>query len=188
MAPDPREQRLLEALERFLSFVVLEAPFAEAGVRNAWEELTRLVAAEGDLAARDEWVGGLLGMYGGMGSVNDFPWSEGAEAAKEELYARLVDARSLYHARAGGEHHDPASFPTLEVGERVRLVEGRTYHVDTSGKQFTVDPEVFPVADVWTVTRAYGPDITGTPTYGLSFRNRHVQARVSALEVVSDAR
>lgn len=182
MPAHPSERGLLEALERFLGFVTVEAPFAEAGVRDALEHLNALVADSGPVEARDEWVQNLLGMYGGMGSVNDFPWSPGGNEAKEALYARLQDARRLYFGLAGGEQHDPASFPVLEVGARVRVVQGSTYHVDNSGKRFTVEPDAFPPDAVWEVRIAYDPDITGTPTYGISFANRYVQARVSALE------
>ncbi len=179
------ELALLNVLERFTEFAAAEAPFAEENLRNTLADLRRLVEENGEPEARDGLVRALLGMYGGMGSVNDWPWSKGAEDAKEELYNCLVAALGVYWGLKGGERHDPASFPVLEVGTRVRLVRDGVYAVDTAGTHHAVDRETFPTDDVWEVRMAYGPDITGTPTYGISAGDRYVSARVSALEVIA---
>ena len=180
------ERELLEVLDRFVRCVSVEAPFNEESVGRARDELRELVEEEGPPEEKDGWVLKLLGMYGGMGSVNDFPWSGPCEAITEELYRRLTTARGVYHGLAGGERHDPATFPELATGTRVRLLPGSTYYVDTSGTEHTVDDELSSPDDVWEIVASYGPDITGVPAYGLAHADRLVSARIVAIRKLDD--
>jgi hypothetical protein len=178
------EQGLLRAVRRFAERVAVEAPFAEKNVSAARERLEDLVRAGGPVAEKDSVVCALLGMYGGMGSVNDFPWSPKGERAKQVLYDALIDARRSYFSQAGGESHDPASFALLEIGTCVRLIQGSTFHIDSRGRMFIVESREFPPEEVWDIRAQFPPDITGMPTYSLSCGNRQVVARHEALQQV----
>lgn len=177
---DP-EQELIAAVDRFLACVVVEAPFAADNLRAARDRLATLVAEGGADAAKNEIVSALLGMYGGMGSVNDFPWSRAGEIAKNGLWDALIVARGRYDPATFGPRHDPDDYPAVAVGTRVRLIPGRTVHVDVrSGKRTEVAERDARPGVVWTVCAVHPPDATGMPVYQLQRGNRFMSARAEA--------
>jgi len=178
----PAEKTWLATLRKFTEFVRVEAPHSVDGFTGFLARLTPLLEDPGTPAkVKYDEARQLQGVYGGMGSVNDYPWSKKAEQSKETLYVAIGEVLRVYWGDMGHPVHDPRSFELYAIGTGVRLVAGRTLIVDRDSKERRVTK-----ADArrkWKVTWLHPPDISGMPMYQVQ-AGSHIQlARHDAIEL-----
>jgi len=174
----PRPDTLAEALERFLRACEAEAPSAVATLRrlrDGWLE-----AGGRDAEARLQAARSVEALYGGTGSINDFPWSVEAAEAKELLWLAARAAAREAWRDSGHESHDPASVALLAVGTRVRARAGAALVVRSDGSHVPVPRDA--ARRTWEVRGVEDPDVTGMPLYSLKSGDRFLLARHDALE------
>ena len=174
------ETRWIAALEKFLGFVRSEAPFAVQGVETFLRTIEGLLADPKAAPPRKyEEARRLESIFGGMGSVNDFPWSREGMQAKEVLYEALQDVLRVYWRDLGHESHDATQFRLLAIGTEVRLIPGKTAFIGRDGKPTGVKPRE--AKATWTVEAHHPPDVSGMPMYLLKSSNHYHLVRHEAL-------
>lgn len=175
------EARWVAALKDFLRFIRAEAPHTAdsfvsfvASLEGLLSEPTTTVETKYQEARRLESV------FGGMGSVNDYPWSPEADRSRIRLFEAVQNVLRVYWRDLGRPSHDPGEFEPIPVGTAVRLVEGRVLFINRDESVVTV-PETA-ARKKWEVEGAHTPDVTGMPMYLLRAGNTYQLARREAIE------
>jgi hypothetical protein len=121
-------------------------------------------------------------LWGGMGSLNDGPFSEANEKKILELYESIGDVLRVYWKVLGYEHHEEP-FEIIPIGSVVRIVPGKIGHYQNDGKPHFIDEKENSNLD-WIIIGHLGRDITNMPLYSLKSGNFLMYTRQEGLKIL----
>ena len=181
MQMNTEEARWFRALKDFLEFIRAEAPHTADSFSNFVTSLEKLLSDPATSAeTKYREARRLESIFGGMGSVNDYPWSAAADRSRNALFDAVQDVLRLYWKDLGRPCHDPSEFPPIAVGAVVRLMEGRVLFINRDESVATVSKTA--ARKRWHVEAVHAPDVTGMPMYLLRAGNTYQLARREAIE------
>lgn len=176
------EEKLLHALKEFLGFVRSEAPRQVDGF-SRFVSLIEEIFNDTDSSVQKKYQESrrLESIFGGMGSVNDYPWSPQAEQTKEALFQAVQNVLRIYWKELGNQVYDPTMFDLLTVGTKVRLIECKTMFINRDESVVEVTWRV--AQKKWKVAAINQPDVSGMPTYVLRSGNTYQVARHESIQI-----
>lgn len=126
------------------------------------------------------------GLYSGMGSLNDGPFSDRNEKKIAEFYDSIQNLLRVYWRSLGFEYHQE-SFEIFSKGTIVKLVPGKNRWFNRQGSPSLVREDVDSEKE-WEIADVLGRDISNMPHYTLRTNGRICVARQEALKVIRPAK
>jgi|SRR5581483_4462743 len=122
-------------------------------------------------------------LYGGMGSLNDGPFSNENEKRIQNLHDSIEILLRFYWKDLGHKYHSE-NFDLIPLSSIVQLIPGKIRYFDRNEKPSIVQEDEHSKKK-WTVVRFDGPDISNMPTYLIkSIDETYMVVRHEALKII----
>ncbi len=127
----------------------------------------------------------VLGMYGGMGSINDQGFDTLTNSLKDTTYIEALNLLKSYWKDMGNEYHQDDSFQILPIGTMVKFIPNTIRYFDKNQTPMYIESSSKHLETIWKVISNQLRDITNMIEYGIYANGTYSTARHTSLRILS---
>jgi hypothetical protein len=182
----PEEKNFLDCLKTLSEMIELDnKSWREHLGRLYGEAISLYTRKTSTVDERYKFVREVESLYGGMGSLNDGPFSEAVEEKIKGFYQLIRSLLRVYWKTLGKEWH-AEPFWVIPVGSLVKLVIGKKRMYESDEKPVLVIDDENSKRE-WIVIENNDLDITNMPQYMLRSECCYCIARQESIEILRKA-